>query len=67
MRKETIGVIGLGYVGAPLSYLAASKGYKVIGVDVDEQKISDMKEEIMLPSAKKSKISHGFSSQCFLI
>lgn len=59
MRKETIGVIGLGYVGAPLSYLAASKGYKVIGVDVDEQKISDMKEEIMLPSQIKNEFENN--------
>ena len=31
--KTKIGIIGLGYVGKPLSYLAAEKGYNVIGID----------------------------------
>lgn len=38
-----LGVVGLGYVGIPLVNLATSKGYKVIGVDVDESKIAGLK------------------------
>lgn len=49
MKKEVIGVIGLGYVGAPLAYLSATKGYKVIGVDNDLKKIDAIKQNKMLP------------------
>ena len=34
MPGEKVAVIGLGYVGIPLSALLASKGYDVLGVDV---------------------------------
>ncbi len=33
--KYNVGIIGLGYVGSPLAYLAAINGYKVIGIDND--------------------------------
>ena len=35
----TIGVIGQGYVGLPISISASKCGYKVIGFDIDLQKI----------------------------
>ena len=31
--EKKIGIIGLGYVGKPLAYLAAEKGYNVIGIN----------------------------------
>ncbi len=40
---KTVAVVGLGYVGLPLSLLAAQKDYEVIGFDVDEKKISALK------------------------
>jgi UDP-N-acetyl-D-glucosamine dehydrogenase len=43
-RKTTAAVIGLGYVGLPLAMEIASAGFKVIGVDLDEHKISSLKE-----------------------
>jgi len=33
------GIIGLGYVGLPLAQLFASRGFNVIGFDIDESKI----------------------------
>ncbi len=36
----TVGIIGLGYVGLPLAVAFAQEGVKVIGVDVDPQKVS---------------------------
>lgn len=50
MKKEIVGVIGLGYVGAPLAYLVATKEYKVIGIDNDLKKINAIREEKMLPT-----------------
>jgi len=38
-EPQTVAVIGLGYVGLPLALLAAKKGYKVIGIDINEQKV----------------------------
>ncbi len=38
-RTAIIGVIGLGYVGLPLAVETAKAGYKVIGIEVDLNKI----------------------------
>lgn len=37
---QTVGVIGLGYVGLPLAVAFAEAGCKVIGIDVDAEKIA---------------------------
>lgn len=37
-----IGVIGLGYVGLPLAIEACKAGYDVVGVDIDEYRISEI-------------------------
>jgi len=37
-RSATIGIIGLGYVGLPLSIRYAQVGYRVIGFDIDAHK-----------------------------
>lgn len=39
MRKETVTVVGLGYVGLPLAALSAKKGYTVNGIENNTQKI----------------------------
>ena len=41
-RTATIGVIGLGYVGLPLSLLLAEAGFNVTGFDIDEKKVTDL-------------------------
>lgn len=38
-KKITVGIVGLGYVGFPLSLVFAEAGVKVIGFDVDESKV----------------------------
>jgi UDP-N-acetyl-D-glucosamine dehydrogenase len=38
-RSATVGVIGLGYVGLPLSLRFAEVGYRVIGLDTDAAKV----------------------------
>lgn len=37
---QTVGVIGLGYVGLPLALALAEPGYEVVGVDIDEDRIN---------------------------
>jgi UDP-N-acetyl-D-glucosamine dehydrogenase len=41
-RKARVGVIGLGYVGLPLALLFEESGFRVIGFDVDPQKIEKL-------------------------
>ena len=43
-NKETIGVIGLGYVGLPLAVEFAKNNIKVIGFDIDLKKIETLKK-----------------------
>ena len=38
-KGAVIGVVGLGYVGLPLSLTFAEKGYRVLGFDVDTSKM----------------------------
>ncbi len=62
-KKESVCIIGLGYVGLPLAVQAAIKGYEVYGVDNDEDKInkinsgvSPIKEEFLDINLPKVKI-----------
>ncbi|MGK0257318.1 MAG: UDP-N-acetyl-D-glucosamine dehydrogenase [Candidatus Azotimanducaceae bacterium] len=50
-RDATIGILGMGYVGQPLALRYAQLGYKVIGFDVDQEKID-------LLNAGQSQIEH---------
>ena len=38
-KTAVIGVIGLGYVGLPLILRYAEVGYKVLGIDIDQEKV----------------------------
>lgn len=42
-KTATIGIVGLGYVGLPLVLRYAEVGYKVIGFDIDPQKVEKLK------------------------
>ena len=41
-HTATIGVIGLGYVGLPLSLLLSEAGFRVTGFDIDTKKVADL-------------------------
>ena len=45
-KEALIGIVGLGYVGLPLSLRFAEVGYKVIGFDVDGKKINAINQGI---------------------
>lgn len=42
-RKAVIGVIGLGYVGLPIAIELTRQGFNVAGIDINEEKISQLK------------------------
>jgi UDP-N-acetyl-D-glucosamine dehydrogenase len=44
--KNKITVVGLGYVGLPLALLAGRKGYQVVGVDRDDNKVKKINNKI---------------------
>lgn len=41
-KEAVIGIVGLGYVGLPLMLRYNSIGFKVVGIDVNEKKVSDL-------------------------
>ena len=45
-RTAVLGVVGLGYVGLPLAVEKAKAGYKVIGFDIQPQKVDMVNQGI---------------------
>ncbi|MBI2474537.1 MAG: nucleotide sugar dehydrogenase [Candidatus Taylorbacteria bacterium] len=45
-RSKTVAVVGLGYVGLPLALLADRKHYRVLGLDINEDKIKLLKRRV---------------------
>jgi len=43
-KTAVIGIVGLGYVGLPLSLRYSEIGYKVVGFDVDQKKVETLKK-----------------------
>src|SRR3989338_2289463 len=43
-KTAKIGVIGLGYVGLPLAMAFAKKGFKVLGIDLDKDRVTRLKK-----------------------
>ncbi len=43
-KQALIGIVGLGYVGFPLSLTFAEAGYRVLGLDIDPGKITSINE-----------------------
>ncbi|MCL6573702.1 MAG: UDP-N-acetyl-D-glucosamine dehydrogenase, partial [Bacillus sp. (in: Bacteria)] len=65
---KTIGVIGLGFVGLPLALLFNKKGFKVIGIDVDQTKINDLKQNASyIPDISDEEIRRAKASGRFII
>src|SRR6516164_1733980 len=50
-KRATIGIIGLGYVGMPLAVAAWTAGFRVLGFDVDREKVDSI-------NAGKSYLKH---------
>jgi len=43
---RTIAVVGLGYVGLPLALLFVQRGFRVLGIDLDEAKINKLRNGV---------------------
>ena len=63
-REKSIAVIGLGYVGLPLALTFAENNFSVIGIDIDQKKISKLKKkESYLRHINNSRISQVIENQ----
>lgn len=49
----TVAIIGLGYVGLPLALLADKKGYMVVGVDVNEDRVNQINNKTLRSTEKE--------------
>jgi UDP-N-acetyl-D-glucosamine dehydrogenase len=66
-RSAVIGIIGLGYVGLPLSLRYAEAGFRVLGIDIDTAKVARLNSGASyiehIPSAAITKaIGTGFEA-----
>lgn len=65
-KKITIGIIGLGYVGFPLSLVFVEAGMKVIGFDIDQKKIESLaKGESYIRHINHDRIKKALQSSLF--
>ncbi|MEJ2568756.1 MAG: nucleotide sugar dehydrogenase, partial [candidate division WOR-3 bacterium] len=66
IRKEVLGVIGLGYVGLPLAMEFVRSVYKTIGFDIDVKKIDRLSNgEIYLKHIGEDRVKDFFNSGLF--
>jgi len=56
--NKKIGIIGLGYVGMPLAYLSASKGFDVVGIDKNLNVIELINKRKNIPNELKKIINN---------
>ena len=66
-RRAVIGIVGMGYVGQPLALRYAEAGYRVLGFDIDIQKVVELNAghssiEHVADSAIAEAIKGGFSA-----
>ena len=80
-KNETLSVIGMGYMGLPISSLLAQAGYSVTGVDLSQQKVDSINrgecpfDEVGMPELVKKVVGQGYlkastiipSSQTYLV
>ncbi len=41
-REAVVGIVGMGYVGLPLAVAFAQEGFKIVGIDISEEKVSQL-------------------------
>lgn len=66
-RQAVIAILGMGYVGIPLMLRFSEVGFRVLGVDIDENKVKMLNEGksyiAHIPSENiKKAVNHGFTA-----
>jgi UDP-N-acetyl-D-glucosamine dehydrogenase len=66
-RSARVGVMGMGYVGLPLAMAACRANFKVVGFDVDEEKINSLNAGISyIGSVDSADLAGHVKSLCFV-
>ena len=62
-RRATVAVVGQGYVGLTLASAAATLGFPVTGIDVDESRIEDLRAgRLTVPGVHEPTFTAGYAS-----
>ena len=65
-KSAVVGIVGLGYVGLPLGLEFVSKGFNVIGFDVDKRKIPLLKSgKTYIKHIDETRIKNAVDSKLF--
>ncbi len=65
-KKAQIGVVGVGYAGLPLAMEFARSGFKVHGIDVDDEKVKDLNEgKSHIEDVKDDILQFAIRAGCF--
>ncbi|MDH4422861.1 MULTISPECIES: nucleotide sugar dehydrogenase [Bacillus] len=65
-KKAKVGVIGLGYVGLPLSIELAQSGFQVVGIDINSEKVNKLKNgESYIIDIPSSAVNSVLNKNCF--
>lgn len=65
-KKAQIGIVGVGYAGLPLAMEFARSGFKVHGIDVDDEKVKDLNEgKSHIEDVKDDILQFAIRAGCF--
>ena len=53
-KSAVIGIVGLGYVGLPLVLRFSEEGYRVLGIDIDGEKVAALNRLSPLAASQES-------------
>lgn len=65
MTVQKIVIVGIGYIGTPTAVMFASKGFEVVGIDINKSKVDSVNrgechiEEPILPELLKESVAAG--------
>lgn len=65
-KKAQIGIVGVGYAGLPLAMEFARSGFRVHGIDVDDEKVKDLNEgKSHIEDVKDDILQFAIRAGCF--
>ena len=67
-EKKKVCIIGLGYVGLPLALLFVRKGFDVVGIDIDQLKLSKLKKgDSYIQDVPNNSLINAWSTNRFIV
>ena len=67
-KNAHISIVGLGYVGLPLLLALGKEGFQVTGIDIDNKKISNLKQnKSYISDITNDELSNNIKRACKII